>query len=636
VSGVREHRKWKPRQRWIKPNKCSHLPRRICFIETLDDYHDSRLENFRSNASLRNGMAVCGRLDKGSLTCRQSLVFPDAKILWAWLFQARSKRNVTYVFARHTFHVLSVLRFWTLFDERAVELAFKGPKRTKARNGEDNQIGHGLFSIEIPPTIICVRHLRTGAKYVFIDPINFGMYFKDDLLSGHNANDMDDAEDSGQETSEEETLATRIEHVSTSVLEYINWLKRADLGKFDHTVASQAKRAWRHGRYNGRVYISSEEKPTGLGRDAFFGGLREVYRWGKYKERCYKVDVTSLFPSVMENGLFPRRLIRYQERDIWCQFPPEIVLDRSVAEVRLNSPIEPFQHRGEYGVCWVLGDFDTILCGPELRRAYELGIITHWGSWAEYEVDLLFQRFVRDLWKERVKFRNDLNKPMELCCKLMMNGLFGKFAQKSPRWEDRPDIAPLKPWYQWPHISACGGPDRMFRSIGYHTQEKMKPEEGKESFPLISAFVTAYARETMRKLRLVAGIRGTLYQGIDSLILTSDAFDRLVQAGQVHPFQLGVCRLVGSSEGCTIHATGGYEFAGQMTYCGVPVNAIIKSDGSWDVKEFDGAYRLFKNNPTHEIGYTIRQKRFLADFNKGLVGLDGWVTPHEVNDVRRD
>jgi hypothetical protein len=204
-------------------------------------------------------------------------------------------------------------------------------------------------------------------------------------------------------------------------------------------------------------------------------------------------------------------------------------------------------------------------------------------------------------------------------CKTIANSLYGKFAQLSPAWHNVSTPVPSEPWITWRQCCLDSRTITNYRSFGWQTQILKERGEYYGSFPAISSFVTAYARERMRSLKETAGVDNVYFQSIDALIVTDHGLSNLENSGEISD-KIGKFKIVGGSvDKVRIYTQGGYKFGDQVTYCGKPVNSPIDDKGRFEYKTFSQTANLFSPDGVQPIVESNGTKRITDRNVRGII-----------------
>jgi hypothetical protein len=209
----------------------------------------------------------------------------------------------------------------------------------------------------------------------------------------------------------------------------------------------------------------------------------------------------------------------------------------------------------------------------------------------------------------------------------MLDGLSGKFAQRSPEWEDDPEIAVEQPWRQWPEFTAAPLFRRFCRSVGWKGQKYTGSQEHTHSFPAISAWIAAYARRQMADVMSQLPARSVLYIGTDSLLLTTPGFVALHDAGRVHCVDLGKFRLQAQELSATIWGARRYRLGDKLAVSGLSRKAVPIGEGTWRQEQWERLWPILLSDQKDAVAVKERTFTVSADYTKGHVGPEGWTGP---------
>lgn len=636
---------------YIKPNHSTQVPSRVIFFDTETVERVSPLNRRRCAEFFRLGVAIGGRYHRGELVERWELPFTNIATFWHRVWSEVAPNHTTWLMAHNLIFDLVQVRLCDLFETG--ELVEDRPRSVKPKegNGKARRIGSRLAVVSDPPNIIGCRHVGTAGRLVMVDTFN---YFQTSVAAmgeqcGLEKLPMPHFMDDDKQWFE--YCHRDVEILERTMCQLFSWCKRKRMGVFRYTAAGLSMSAYRHGRMKKVVedpdspvedghHIADMEVPIKIlphdnmdvkrfERESYFGGRTECFRHGAINERVHHLDVASLFPSVMNGQLYPVKLKRWDlEREI-LPLAPAINFRHSIAEVLIDSDESELPFKYGKQTLYPRGQFVTVLCGPELEAASKQGLIQGVGRWANFEMDDVFSFFVRDLWAMRFHYQTSNNKLYDQFVKMLLNGLYGKFGQRSQAWVPTDEHLIAEPWTTQPVINTLTGNVTKYRGFGWSTEKQVERGEKKGTFPAISAFVTSYARMRMNTLRAIAGPLNVFYQGVDSLIVNTYGIANLDHAGEICNGQLGKLRLIRSADGCQLNGCGDYALGDFVAKAGRKSNAVFNDDGTWTETVFGRASSLFQTGGRNFIEKYCVTKRPREGYTKGVVGADGWVEPFQ-------
>lgn len=305
-------------------------------------------------------------------------------------------------------------------------------------------------------------------------------------------------------------------------------------GKLKTTIASCSLDVWRRNFLNEILikenYLLKKDIKSFIFK-GYYGGRVEAYKKGLFKDVFY-YDVNSLYPSVMR--------LDYPLPNSVKEVSPtinNIINFMGVSECNIitpkniNKPLLPVRFKEK--LIFPVGEFMGTYNHCELKRAIELGYkveplnqIIYTKSWKP------FKAFVEHFYSKRLEYKKQGN-DMEYIFKLILNSLYGKFAQK------KIDVWKL---YDLNNMSYEDGHNAMKgKEIKFIDEEISKVMvmntyqfNGVHSFPILSSYVTSYARLLMYDYLIKDEV---LYTDTDSVITSKESF--------VHSDEIGLMKLEG-------------------------------------------------------------------------------------------
>jgi len=282
---------------------------------------------------------------------------------------------------------------------------------------------------------------------------------------------------------------------------------------------------------------TSNKKIMELERASYYGGRVEVFDFNKWFH-AYVYDFNSLYPAVMSNNGYPINLLKYYTSKVSQTFSFNEKLDLIeqahkeklgiIAQVSLEIPKSKFgivPYRFENKLCFPNGNFETTLASPELKTVMENVIAIN--QFSIYNMADIFSDYIYYCYEERKKAIRANDDIMDWFWKLLMNSLYGKFAQRKfidirrKEYDGHFDFATsgLRENGELKTLSWLGG-IAIEKKI-----EKLNPN----SFVAIASFVTSYARAKL--YRYLAKFPDVLYCDTDSLFLPNQEIESSKELG---------------------------------------------------------------------------------------------------------
>jgi len=483
-----------------------------------------------------------------------------------------------------------------------------------------------LLILDDPPTVVEFWDREDNA-YKLVDTLN---YWRSSLATLGKGIGLTKLEMPPADAPLDDWLAycmRDVEIIERGVVGLIQWVKTEDLGMFRLTSPSQAMAAFRH-RFMPHQIITHQTQPARrLERGVYFGGQVENFYCGNLTGIIHQLDVTSLYPSVMTHNYYPYTLKAFHPHDPGKPHTLSPGCLNLAAHVRIDTLERTYPYRTKSGVFHVTGNYDTFLCGPELDYAVRHNHVTHCFEWAEYGIADLFSDFVSFFWAKRKQYKAENNPLGDILCKLLMNSLYGKFAQNGKDWEI---IAPNPcscRWGQESAINGITGEVTHYRSLGDVAQIRVACEEPDNSFPGIAAWVTAYGREKMLDLRYIAGQTHCYYQAVDALYVDDIGLTRLREAEKIGQKELGKLELIESFNSAEFRGMNNYTVGSKIVRGSVKPNATKISEHVFEEPKFERLTGILNRLPDSTVIIESRVKHMADTYTRGTIQPSGLVTP---------
>ncbi len=634
---------------YLKQLKRDSVPTRIVFADCEShELADARKAD-TFHHQYRLGVAHYVRISKGRVSREDWWTSTRPETFWDWLLLKTEINHPVWVFCHSANYWTTLMKFWEAIEQNRLQFYQKQRPRYKANGNADLEDWHGLIVIEDPPFMLRCRFKDTQREIVIVDVQN---YFREPLESIAKMVSIEPMSDLPPDAKDDiwyMKCERDVAIIRESMLSLIEMVRNDELGNFAMTISGQAMAAFRR-KFLGsdhRVYIHDCLDALAMERAAYYGGVAEPRFIGKIVKKAdtqlfgnaaepggamrngpvYVLDATAFYPSIMVEYNFPTFLNGINIGVSLDQLKEIMQRAAVVAEVQIETVGGRYPVRFDQNVIHATGTFWTTLAGPELARAVEEDKILRIGRVAEYSQERLFQDFVLYFWEKRKLAAECRNRPMELCVKLLMNSLYGKFAQKSHQWElDTETQAPYPVGYFYSRNEATG--ERVeFRSIGWEVQRHQKPQESFDSFPAISAYVTSYGRVKLHKWIAIAGPRNVYYVDTDCLHTNAAGYQALVKAGEVSPGEMGKLKLAGKHETAIYRGPKNYRLDDKDVIAGLQKSAKQLSENTYEQKIWTSLAAILEKR---EFGYIAVEKRSFHCVNEpcqGRVTDDGIVHP---------
>jgi len=589
----------------LDPTTSMKRPNRVIFFDT-ETRQDPPVNDVIQH-HLKVGVAkFCLRNDDGQLEVKQELTFYTPVEFWSWVDERCKKRSTTYLVAHNITFDLAVVNAFSEFPRHGWDLGSFYSK--------------GMVSI--------FRWKENERRLIGLDNGNFfaGKLDTWGKRLGYPKLDID------FDTCTDDELLTYCDRdVDIMIKLWIMWIEFLDInrcGAFKPTVSSTAFNTWRHRFMPDRVHIHTDDLATHLERSAFRGGRTECLWVGERDDGpFYYMDVNNMYGYILANCEFPSGIWNSIPKAEPYQLAFKLKRHSVIAEVLIDVTEPWFPYRLGIHTCYPVGEFWTTLTTPELKLVIDNGWLRDVGAMSWYRTSPLFAEYVNEFTDLRHSYDRNGNEGFSKICKMLVNGLFGKFGQRGMKQEI---------------IGDCD-PNKMGRETIYDEENNVifdqvylagkifkeyKTGEAFHSFPAIAAHVTAEARLYLYQLATQVPAHSVFYMDTDSLIVDQDGYDILKT--DLDPSKIGKLKVEITSPWLEINAPKDYKMEGRSKTKGVKLDAELLSNGKYRQIHWTKLNGLIRAGKTE--GYMTRQvdKEQHRIIHSGRVGHFGWIAPLRV------
>ena len=268
-------------------------------------------------------------------------------------------------------------------------------------------------------------------------------------------------------------------------------------GTMKITVASTAMDTFRRKylRFPLKKEVARLEKPhlRELMFKGYYGGRTEVFKRGKISNmKMY--DINSLYPSVMLNDFPNPNYARHQ-----YQPHKNILQFEGMSDVLLTTHDNyyPYLPVRKEKLLFPNGTIRGVYTHTALRKAIEQGynVKKIYESLYYKKTFYPFKDYVTDLYDLRLKYKKEKS-PMEIVVKLLLNSLYGKFAQRKMNDIEFFDLNTasddfLDAFHNDEELQAVMTKDNK----GFITTDRQCNQAF--VFPMLSAYTTSYAQDRL-------------------------------------------------------------------------------------------------------------------------------------------
>lgn len=593
------------RGRYVKPNHSTRTPGAFIAVDT-----ETRECGTNADGSVNNklllGVAVYWRAERGKIKARKELVFRDTATLWQWVRKRLSKHRTTWLWTHNLGFDLSVCEFWNLLS--------------------DGTFARDFLCVQDSPTIVSGGFPE--GKLVCNDTYNWfrvSLAKLGDWVEWPKLKMPKGAIDSDKMVAYCRRDCEIVERVVNRIVATV---RESDLGVMKYTAAAQAFATWRHMDDRPSVLIPDSLGESRIARGAYYGGRVECFYLGKAPGKVFALDVNGMYSAAMMTDYQPCKLVSYSNMANYDVVKKASITERAAAYVRLVTD-HPFPVTNkEIGTFYAVGNYWTYLCGCELKDAFARGVVAEVGGASIYETAPVCKSFAQRWWMLRQRYKSEGNTVMEQFAKMAPNYLYGKWGQY-----DRPWIESEKP-SGWPDFHAGQHYDpiskqwRAARCIAGTYEYQGEGREGEHSFPAISGWITASARQIMAHYRSIAGHENVYYQCVDTLHTNRVGYNRLAAAGMVRENECGYLRLTDMHDEAIYWGINLMLLDGKIKAAGLPSIHRRINDRKYKATTFERLATILARQPDGTV--RIREDVWKPDtkYRHGEINKTGWTRPH--------
>ena len=588
----------------IKDNKGTHYPYNLIFFDTETPNDEWRVTT--GEQKLKLGVACYVRRPRKTKKYYEEwITFTTPKEFWDFVDEHHQDKEKLYIFAHNTRFDFAIVKGYHYLKELGYEITFD--------------------TFDVTPCII--RAKRPKQSLEILDTLN---YFKTTI---HNLGESLgipklDMPDGIKDFKRWEKYCKRdVEICKTAMLKFIDMIKDEDLGTFGHTIAKQAFNAYRHRFMKKPIYVHIFPEVIEIERKAYKGGRCEAFFIGKLNTPAVGYDINSAYPNVMVKYSYPTRY-HHKERNI---SPEKLIklmgkyLIIADMEFELNKPCVGVKRDK---LIFPIGHIREVVTTPEIELILKYGQIHKILIALIYEHDYIFKEYVEYFYNKRLEAKKRKDTTMSLFYKYMLNSLYGKFGQRSEKWELIDTNCDMPDGY-YDYIDNETGEKYAERIINGYLWRKKGFVEGHDTVVSIAAFVTAYQRCELWKYMEKIPENQLFYVDTDSLWIHPNA-ERYLKV-YTHEYKLGMLK----KEDDRIEEIYGakmYIKNGKRHFKGVRDDA--KEIGEMIYKQIQFQQiksAIRKGNPDSVVINEII-KKINRVYDKGNVTIDGYVKPIVLRD----
>ncbi|MDW8005045.1 MAG: DNA polymerase [Thermofilaceae archaeon] len=294
-------------------------------------------------------------------------------------------------------------------------------------------------------------------------------------------------------------------------------------------------------------------------------------------------------------------------------------VDVNVPE-NIDPPPFPFRDKKTGKLIFPTGKFETVLATPELREGWKY--IEKVKELVVYETKKVFEKYVDYFYKKRIEAKQQNDKVHDLLYKLLLNSLYGKFAEVKVEGEKyffcpqekRSRVLLSKRGYKIIITPPLG------KIIYGEKREKTR-------FTAVSAVITSYARVKLLKTMEKAGIENVVYCDTDSLFLINPVVVKEKLGEELDGSTLGKLKIESIEKKVTIVLPKVYKTDSKIKIKGVPKRAAQELTKKYRFERVVGPLEQLKRKIPWGIIWETDEKKIEARYDKRIVLPDNTTKP---------
>jgi len=305
-----------------------------------------------------------------------------------------------------------------------------------------------------------------------------------------------------------------------------------------------------------------------------------------------------------------------------------------IAEVRLRTEVPEYPLRRGDVTLYPVGEFWTVLAGPEIAQAARDSEIVECRQIVTYDMGRPFAGCMSRLLHARADARERGDRDGQAFAKLLANSLAGRCAMRQGGWvrdskQDTPGV-----WGERYQLNATTGTRTRWRYVFGHAWRWDENSAAKGPHSAAFAYLTAYGRLCMRRYRDMAPDQSVVSQDTDGLYLLPTALETLRGAGLVGDGQPGQLRVVASADSAEFWTPRHYRFGADWVLAGLQYTDVDAAKLLVTYSQRTPLLQMFARETPTECARVIRQAPIPRDHDRAGVDPDGWTRPYRIVPAR--
>lgn len=592
---------------------------------------------------------VASRRDHGRWCKPQVRSFDTPEGFWRWLELWAWNGRKCYIVSPTASDALTYLRFWD-----RVELL--GGRYKQHVIGPGERVGAGQLQAAFKFDRLVLRgvpdiieYTFQGKNYLWMSGHQFFQMTEDELSDAVLFPRDRDPESGAQIVRSTWTDPERAELWHHAMRQLGDWWEGLKAGGWGRTIGAMALNFLRSRVPRPAVATHKCEESIRLERLACHGGRATAWFFGRVgtpeaqgggapaalpstpwdipSGTLYHVDVKSMYPWLMTQVDLPTSRVMLMGEMSTSSLRSHLRGFCVVALVTVRTEVAEYPHRRGASVLYPVGEYTSVLCGPELERCLAENSVKTVHQAVLYTRGKPFAPAAAELLAMRGEAENTRNSGWSAFVKLLSNSLTGKLAQRKTRWRPLPRYHAEQDWGEWIHWDERTDTMTRRRAIAGMVEEQLREAGGVGTLTACYAHITAAGRCLMRSLREACPPRSVVSQDTDGLWLTEAGVRALKVVPNGHATSPGQLREVGTSDHSRFWGPKHYFAGDRWVLAGLHEHRPTSDGLSFDDTWVDNPVRRGCDAPPQWVIYHGRRVTLSAVPSGGLVGQDGWLQP---------
>lgn len=276
---------------------------------------------------------------------------------------------------------------------------------------------------------------------------------------------------------------------------------------------------------------------TLFSRQIYGDNLDEMYRIRNMKNTnyypqnlgsVYEIDIKSCYPTIMARHRVPIALIEHMTSPSIDDLTKLMPHYGFVASCRIKTDVDKYPYDNGTHTIYPIGEFDTVLCGPELEYAISNGHVKFIHTANKYAMGYAYKDTAKK-WMEARKYYDEIGDMIGvLFCKSIINCTVGKAAEKRNKYTPIVVDNPPTQWGEWYRCNGITGEvERIQSQCGHHYLIR-ESDSDPGVFPAAFAFLSSYGRSYLSILQSSLDRYRLIALRADSAVVYDDTRDTTI------------------------------------------------------------------------------------------------------------